>query len=73
MRWRLVAHHLVFVTGDNQTKQLGTPEASIGLRCGTLKHKGSLARVPPELVSGPAPWRSKGEASDTTVEPDRLR
>ena len=42
-----------FVTGDNQTKQLGTPEASIGLRCGTLKHKGS------SLVSHPSSFRGR--------------
>ena len=53
MRWRLVAHHLVFVTGDNRSKQLGTPEASIGLRCGTLKHKGS------SLVSHPSSFRGR--------------
>ena len=37
MWWRVVATHFMFVTVDNQLKQLGRPKGTIRLGCGTLK------------------------------------
>ena len=42
MWWRVVATDFMIVTVDNQLKQLGRPQGTIRLRCGTLIDEGTL-------------------------------